>query len=189
MSSKQTPTTGWNVGNIPLYLLNDFRTRRNLHSHNEKAPIATNLFQVSGYGEVSELCFLNMKKFFNFNPATAKVLPYHLPWPRDEKSRFIFETHERGLIIFWWVKHWKKRFVQLLLVVAFQSENLLSWFTSNTLEKDCISICVNESMFISVLFLEWWRRCEWYLENQCHKERRRERSNLHRKDHLPLDPS
>ena len=31
------------------------RTKRNLHSHNEKAAISTNLLQVCGYGEVSSL--------------------------------------------------------------------------------------------------------------------------------------
>jgi len=28
------------------------RTRRNVHSHSEKAPLSTHLFQVSGYGQV-----------------------------------------------------------------------------------------------------------------------------------------
>lgn len=32
-----------------------FRTRRNLHSHAEKAPLTTHHNQVTGYGDVSKL--------------------------------------------------------------------------------------------------------------------------------------
>lgn len=41
------------VRNGDLVRLEHFQTRRNLHAHNEKAPITVKHFQVTGYGEVS----------------------------------------------------------------------------------------------------------------------------------------
>lgn len=43
------------VKNGDLVRLEHLQTRRNLHAHNEKAPITVKHFQVTGYGEVSKL--------------------------------------------------------------------------------------------------------------------------------------